>query len=74
MVFLKEFFEKVDLEKNQHMTKIMQNYPVGKELRFHGSLCHYVILFLLKEILEEGESTEVQDIATSPWFQKMKVG
>ena len=33
MVFLKEFFEKVDFEKNQLMTKNMKNYPRGKELR-----------------------------------------
>ena len=32
MVFLKEFFKNVDFEKNQQMTKSMQNYPVGKVL------------------------------------------
>ena len=29
MVFLKEFFEKVDFEKNQETTKSMKNYPGG---------------------------------------------
>ena len=32
MVFLKEFFEKIDFEENQETTKSMKNYPVGKEL------------------------------------------
>ena len=32
MVLLKEFFEKVDFEKNQQTTKRMENYPVGEEL------------------------------------------
>ena len=36
MVFLIEFFEKVSFDKNQQMTKIMQNYPVGKELKLKG--------------------------------------
>ena len=31
MVFLKEFFEKVDFEKNQQTAKNRTNYPVGKE-------------------------------------------
>ena len=30
MVFLKEYFEKVDFEKNQQTTKNMQNYPGAK--------------------------------------------
>ena len=42
MVFLKEFCEKVDLEKKQQTTKSMKNYPVGKGLKF--------LLFLDKEI------------------------
>ena len=29
-MFLKEFFEKVDFEKNQQTTKSMQNYQAGK--------------------------------------------
>ena len=29
-IFLKEFYKKVDIEKNQQITKSMQNYPVGK--------------------------------------------
>ena len=34
MVFLKDFFEKkVYFENNQQTTRIMHNYPVGKELR-----------------------------------------
>ena len=32
-VFLKEFFEKVDFEKNWPTTKSMQNSPEGKELQ-----------------------------------------
>ena len=32
MVFLKEFFEKFDLEKNQQTQKSVLNYPVGKGL------------------------------------------
>ena len=32
LVFLQEFFEKNDLEKNGSRQKSMQNYPVGKEL------------------------------------------
>ena len=36
MVYLKEFFEKVDFEKCQQLTKSMPNYPEGKELtRIH---------------------------------------
>ena len=30
IVFLKEFFEKVDFEKKSADDKILQNYPVGK--------------------------------------------
>ena len=30
--FLKEFFEKVDFEKNQQTVKNMKNFPGGKEL------------------------------------------
>ena len=33
MVFVKFFFQKVDFEKNQQMTKSMKNYPVGKQLK-----------------------------------------
>ena len=33
MVFLKEFFEKVDFEKNRQTTKSMKNCPWGKELK-----------------------------------------
>ena len=32
MAFLKEFFKKVDFEKNQQTTKNMKNFPGGKEL------------------------------------------
>ena len=32
MVILKEFFEKIDFEKNQQTTKNMKNYSEGKEL------------------------------------------
>ena len=33
MVFLKEFFEKVDFEKISRRQRSRQNYPGGKELR-----------------------------------------
>ena len=32
MVFLKEFFQKVNFKKNQQTTKSMKNYPVCNEL------------------------------------------
>ena len=32
MICLKEFFEKVDFEKNQQTTKSMKKYPTYKEL------------------------------------------
>ena len=32
MVFLKEFFKKVDFEKDKQKTKSMQNFAGGKEL------------------------------------------
>ena len=32
MVFLKEFFEKVDFKGNHQTTKSIQNYPACKEL------------------------------------------
>ena len=38
MVFLKFYFEKVDFEKNQQMTKNMKNYSACKELMFYFSL------------------------------------
>ena len=34
MVFLKEFFKKVDFEKNQQTTKSMKTFPGGKEFNF----------------------------------------
>ena len=40
MVFMIEFFEKVDFEKNQLTTKKHENYPVGKGLRFHPTCNH----------------------------------
>ena len=46
MVYLKEFFEKVDLEKISKQQKSMQNYPVGKELKFSilsVPVCAYMI-------------------------------
>ena len=42
MVFLKEFFTKVDFEKNQQTTKKYENYPGGKELD-NGFVCRLVI-------------------------------
>ena len=38
MVFLKQFFEKVDFEKNQQTTKSMENYPVCKEFTIKSSV------------------------------------
>ena len=35
MVFLKEFFEKVDFEKINRQQKSMKNFPGGKELNLH---------------------------------------
>ena len=32
MILLKEFFEKVDFEKNQQTTKNIQNEPVGERV------------------------------------------
>ena len=43
MVFLKEFFEKIDFEKNQLMTKKrMKSYPGGKELELEEYVYHLV--------------------------------
>ena len=36
MVFPKEFFKKVDFEKNQQTTKNMQHYTVGREVIQQG--------------------------------------
>ena len=36
MVFLKEFFEKADFEKNHRQQKSLKNYPVGKEVYIKG--------------------------------------
>ena len=37
MIFLKEFFEEIDFEKNQQMTKkSMEYYPAYKELNKTG--------------------------------------
>ena len=70
MVFLKEFFEKVDFEKNQQTTNIsMQNYPVGKELKFQVAKCKGInfvaasrlkIIFgrIVMEIVCGGNNTE----------------
>ena len=38
MVFLKEFSEKVDFEKNQQTKKSMKIFPGGKELKAHAQL------------------------------------
>ena len=39
MVFLKQFFKKVDFEKNQQATKkTMKNFSGGKELKRHRQL------------------------------------
>ena len=42
MVFLKEFFKKVDFEKNQQTTKMHENYQLGK-----GGFCTYAIVINL---------------------------
>ena len=34
MVFLKEFFEKVDVEKNQHMTKQHEKLPSRQRVKY----------------------------------------
>ena len=47
MVFLKDFFQKVDFEKHQQTTKSMQNYPVGKELSIKQQPVHFLVVFLL---------------------------
>ena len=40
-VFLKEFFEKVNFEKCQQMTKIMKNYPACKDFKILFLASHY---------------------------------
>ena len=46
MVFLKEFFGKVDFEKNKQTTKkkSMKNYPGGKKICTQGVLNEYQFL------------------------------
>ena len=36
MVFLKEFFEKVDFEKISRRQKSLKNFPEGKRLSYEG--------------------------------------
>ena len=48
MVFLKEFFKKVDIEKHQQTTKSMKNYPVGKESKWKNT-----IQVVMHKILQE---------------------
>ena len=43
IVFLKEFFEKVDFEKNQQTTKKHENYSGGKELKAIFIYCNMLI-------------------------------
>ena len=56
IIFLKEFFEKVNFEKNQQMTKLMKNYPACKEVRYFSHkvkkhLCHIQSLQTIKEMI-----------------------
>ena len=47
MVFLKEFFEKVNFEKISRQQKSMKNYPGGKELVLHKNWnLHFLITLL----------------------------
>ena len=46
MVFLKEFFEKVDFEINQQMTKRMQIFPACSECKI-SSICANKIMPVL---------------------------
>ena len=39
MVFMKDFFEKVDFEKNQLTIKKHKNLPGGRELKEAFSIC-----------------------------------
>ena len=48
MVFLKIFFEKVDLEKNQQTAKKYKNFPGGKELIF-CQCQHSLEIIILKD-------------------------
>ena len=45
MVFLKEFFDKVDFEKKSTNDKKHENYPVGKEAHFNS--LHAEKLFMI---------------------------
>ena len=46
IVFLKEFVEKVDFEKNQQTTKKHENFPGGKDLIFLAALCLKLLMSL----------------------------
>ena len=45
MIFLKEFFERINLEKKQTTKENVQNYPVGKELHLVISDAIYICDF-----------------------------
>ena len=51
MVFLKEFFEKVDFEKNQQTTKKHENFPGGQKELIQMST--FSVSSLLKETISE---------------------
>ena len=53
MVFLKEFFEKVDYEKNQQTTKTMHNYLA----------CIYLLQVLTIDVKKDGLVNYVRDTA-----------
>ena len=42
MVFLKDFFEKVDFEKNQQMTKKHENFSRGQRLNLHDKCLIFI--------------------------------
>ena len=39
IVFLKEFFKKVDFEINQQTTKTLEKFPRGQRVNMHVQLC-----------------------------------
>ena len=54
MVFLKEFLEKVDFEKNQHTT----TKHVGRVKKMHSPPYNFLMVFLSLPISDQGTSDE----------------
>ena len=50
IVFLKEFFEKVNFEKIQQMTKNMKNYPEYKELMTYLLILIFLLEFFVTHL------------------------